>query len=291
MKSVSHGKQLSRMLLLGFIAFVCVGSLIWWVVSRYYVSTDNAYVNANVVQISARVTGSVTALPVRDNQQVKAGDLLFALDPAVFQANFSNAEAQVDRAKAELSIAGITAERTKALVQKHVASTQEGDIAQAKLKSAEANLAVAEARMTSAHLQLQYTRIVAPVSGWISRLSLRIGDVVTATQPVFALVSNEGFWVDANFRETELAAILVGQTVTVHVDMYPGHAFRGEVESISSGTGAVFSLLPPENATGNWVKVTQRVPVKIRILDPDPEFPLRIGSSATVSISLHAWSA
>jgi membrane fusion protein (multidrug efflux system) len=106
---------------------------------------------------------------------------------------------------------------------------------------------------------------------------------------LFALISNSEFWVDANFKETELEHIHPGQLANIYVDMYPGHTFSGVVESISGGTGSAFSLLPPQNATGNWVKVAQRVPVRIRVLNPEQDFPLRIGTSASVRISLRSY--
>ena len=103
--------------------------------------------------------------------------------------------------------------------------------------------------------------------------------------PLFTIISDEEYWVDANFKETELDRIKPGQKARVIVDMYRDHPFEGEVESLSGGSGQAFSLLPAQNATGNWVKVTQRVPVKIRILNPDPAYPLRIGTTATVRVS------
>ncbi len=126
--------------------------------------------------------------------------------------------------------------------------------------------------------------MVAPTSGTIANLTLRPGNTVTPDTPLFVLIGNQEFWVDANFKETELTRIRAGQEVTIDSDVYPDHPFRGVVESVSGGAGTAFSLLPPQNATGNWVKVTQRVPVRIRVLDPDPAYPLRIGTSATVRV-------
>jgi membrane fusion protein (multidrug efflux system) len=103
---------------------------------------------------------------------------------------------------------------------------------------------------------------------------------------LFSIVANDAYWVDANFKETELQRVRAGQPATVTVDMYPKHPFEATVESVSAGSGAAFSLLPPQNATGNWVKVTQRVPVRVRIVHPDPAFPLRIGTTATVRVRL-----
>jgi membrane fusion protein, multidrug efflux system len=129
------------------------------------------------------------------------------------------------------------------------------------------------------------THVTTPGDGWVSNISIRPGSVVQAGTPAFALVEDGNWWVDANFKETDLGRIRPGQKATIKIDMYPGVTFDGTVESISPGSGATFSVLPPENATGNWVKVTQRFPVRIRIATPpDPNRPLRAGASATVTI-------
>jgi membrane fusion protein, multidrug efflux system len=129
------------------------------------------------------------------------------------------------------------------------------------------------------------THVTAPASGWVSRVNLRPGNVVQAGTPVFAVVEQGNWWVDANFKETDLGRIKPGQPATIRLDMYPGTTLEGEVESISAGSGATFSVLPPENATGNWVKVTQRFPVRVKITGaPDADRPLRLGASATVKV-------
>jgi membrane fusion protein (multidrug efflux system) len=144
----------------------------------------------------------------------------------------------------------------------------------------------AESRLRQARLDLSHTRVFAPASGTVANLTLRPGSPVQPLAPVFSLVSDSNFWVDANFKETQLDRIRRGQRATVRVDMYPDHPFQETVQSLSGGSGAAFSLLPPENATGNWVKVTQRVPVRVAITNPDPKFPLRVGTTATVRVSV-----
>ena len=127
--------------------------------------------------------------------------------------------------------------------------------------------------------------MTAPASGWISKMSLRPGGIVQAGTPTLAMVEDSSWWVDANFRETDLGRIKPGQPATIKLDMYPGVTLEGVVESISAGSGASFSVLTPENATGNWVKVTQRFPIRIKITSaPDPDRPLRLGATATVKI-------
>jgi membrane fusion protein, multidrug efflux system len=141
----------------------------------------------------------------------------------------------------------------------------------------------ARAERDQAELNLRRTRIVAPASGMLAGLELQRGEYVNATMPVFSLVSDERVWVEANLKETDLTWVRPGQTAVIEVDAYPDHALKATVESINPGTGSEFSLLPAQNATGNWVKVVQRVPVRLAIT-LDPAFPLRAGMSTTVEI-------
>jgi membrane fusion protein (multidrug efflux system) len=143
----------------------------------------------------------------------------------------------------------------------------------------------AEAALEAARLNLRYTRITAPMSGFVSQKRVEQGQWVQPGQRLMTIVPLEQVWVEANYKETQLTHVRIGQPAEITADIYPGYTYRGRVESISSGTGAAFSLLPPENATGNWVKVVQRVPVKI-VLDepPPPERPLRLGLSVAVVI-------
>jgi membrane fusion protein (multidrug efflux system) len=270
-------------------AFIVVSMMVWMsmrIYDYYYVSTDNAYVNANVVEIAPRVTGQVTQLFITNNQFVHQGQPLFAIDPIPFQNALTKAQAQYTISKATLMNARATATRTHTLANNKYVSNQDNDNVNTALETAEASLALAKASLDQANLDLSWTHITAPTSGWVTNVSLLVGDVVAANQPIFALIGDSEFWVDANFKETELANIDASQRAVIHVDMYPDHPFNGVVQSISGGTGSAFSLLPPQNATGNWVKVAQRIPVRIRVLNPDPRYPLRIGSSAAVRISL-----
>ena len=271
-------------------AFFIISGLTWLgmqIYENYYLSTENAYINANVVHIASRATGQVSAVAVTNNQYVKKGDLLFEIDPEPFQLAVNSVKAELDLATAELENADVTEKRVSNLVHKKYLPTQDKDNTIARYKIALSKVENAKANLAQAKLYLAYTRTIAPARGWLANVSLRTGDIVLANQPLFALISDNEYWVDANFKETELAKIKPGQVASITVDMYPDHPFRGEVESISGGAGTAFTLLPPQNATGNWVKVTQRVPVRIRFLNPDPKFPLRIGTTASVRVSLN----
>ena len=146
-------------------------------------------------------------------------------------------------------------------------------------------LRAASAALDKATHERARTHVTAPASGWVSKTSLRPGSILQSGIPALAVVEDGSWWVDANFKETDLGRVKPGQTATIKLDMYPGTTLEGVVESISAGSGASFSVLPPENATGNWVKVTQRFPVRIRITSKaDPDRPLRLGATATVKI-------
>lgn len=311
---------------------IAMAGLHYWRQSLLYVSTDNAYLNADTVRIAAQVAGPVVTLAVRDQQHVKRGDLLFEIDQRPFELGLANAQAQLALARqsvgqesaavsvaraqlaqreAELKIARSNVRRTHDLIAQKLVSEQAAETTQtqerttaAAVKAAAANLEealsalgeggehnpavrAAATRVAQAKLDLEHTRVLAPTDGLIANLTLRPGSTVQAQQPLFALISDKDYWVDANFKETELERVHPGQRATVIMDMYPKHEFTGEVQSLSGGAGTAFSLLPPQNATGNWVKVTQRVPVRVNIVDPVPEYPLRIGTTATVKVSAH----
>jgi len=274
-------------LIVAVILFI-VGGLAYYLYGQVYLSTDDAYLNANVVQIAPRVTGQVLQLQVVNNQFVRKGDLLFTINPEPFQIAIAQAEAQLAMSRADMTDAQITATRVLTMVKKKFQAAQEGDTALAHLNKAKAAVDLAQANLDQARLNLSYTQIVAPTSGWVANVTLGRGTIVTANQPLFALISDTEFWADTNFKETNLEKIKPGQTATIKVDMYPKHPFKGVVESISGGSGTAFALLPPENATGNWVKVAQRVPVRVHILNTDPRYPLRIGTSSTVTIKVRS---
>jgi len=150
-------------------------------------------------------------------------------------------------------------------------------------------VAQAQAALDRAQLNLSYTVIYAPTDGVVAKVEqLQVGDTIVASAPVFALVSTRDVWIEANFKEVQLARMRPGQVATVEIDRYPGKRFAAEVTSVSPSTGSQFSLLPPENATGNWVKVVQRVPVRLQLAHVDPEFPLQAGLSADVTVDTHS---
>jgi membrane fusion protein (multidrug efflux system) len=293
-------------------------------------STENAYINADVVNVAAQVNGRVIAVHVKDNQHVHKGDALFEIDPEPFtialeraqadlaqakqnarqdNAEVAAAHAAVAQAESDFANARNTYNRDKELVGQHFLSQQSLDDAQTRMEALQASLEQARAKLSKAlsapvktdergdvlkaqaaidqaKLDLEHTHIVAAQDGQISNLTLTAGSLVGVGTPLFALIADNSFHIDANYKETELHGIHPGQDVDIQIDMYPGQHFKGTVDSISGGTGTAFSLLPPQNATGNWVKIAQRVPVRIKLAPTDAEHPLRIGATATVSVQL-----
>jgi membrane fusion protein (multidrug efflux system) len=251
-------------------------------------STDDAYVQANTINMAAQVSGPVANIYVQDHEHVEKDQLLFIIDPEPFQIAVNKAAATVAAQEAGLFLAEQNASRTLRLVKTGQESKAAGDQAQSQLDSAKAQLTAYQSQLAQAKLDLEHTRIIAPRAGIVTQFLLRPGNNIMARNTLFMLVEQEHFWIDANFKETQVARMQPGQPVKIVLDMFPKHVFHGTVDAVSSASGAVFSLMPPENASGNWVKVTQRFPVKILIRDPDPAFPLRAGATATATIDTTA---
>jgi len=278
----------SKITLIAILSVIMLIIIILFVLhARRYVETDNAYVNANMIKVAAQVDGRVVRINVTNNQFVKAGTLLFELDPVPFKTALNKESAQLNIKEAELKNAQINTKRVLTLMQNKVLSAKDRDEAIKNLQVALASVQLSKAMVAQTALDLTNSKVFAVTDGYITNMSLCVGNMVSASEPLFILISNQKYWVDANFKETELKNIKIGQKVAIAVDMYPAYKFKGEVESISGGSGSAFSLLPPQNATGNWIKITQRVPIKVRVINPDPKYPLRIGTTATVIIDTH----
>jgi membrane fusion protein (multidrug efflux system) len=277
----AHWKWLAAIVVLAVALFFGVR---YWRDSSLYESTENAYVQANQAEITSQVAGPVQKVYVQDQQAVKAGDALFDIDPANAQIAVLRARAGLAQREAEAAQARSDWARNQQLMASGFLSPQGGQAARTRLTTAEAAVLAAETEVKAAELDLDRTHIKAPTSGTVANFSLRPGNAVSASVPLFVIVSDQEYWVDANFKETQLKEIRPGQHAEIKSDVYPDRIFHGTVQSVSGGSGSAFSLLPPQNATGNWVKVTQRVPVRIRVEDPDPQRPLRIGTTATVKV-------
>jgi membrane fusion protein (multidrug efflux system) len=318
------------LLLLGPL-LVAIGAAAFYFSGGRYVSTDNAYVKADVVMVGAQVSGQIASVAVRENDFVRQGQTLFAVDDRPFrialaeaEAGLKNARRQVESLKAqyaekqqELALARTDAAyadreyaRQTDLLERHVASRAKFDEAERAAKIARQKVALLERELLTvaadlggnpaapveshplfltaaanrdrAALDLQRATITAPFDGVIGATP-KVGDYVAPGQPVTALVASSGLWVEANFKETELTHLRTGMPARLSIDTYPDRTLKGVVESISPASGAEFSVLPPQNATGNWVKIVQRIPVRIAI-QGDDGVRLRAGMSVSVDV-------
>jgi membrane fusion protein (multidrug efflux system) len=273
-----QGRRRKKPFIIGGIigGVVLIGVFLYWLHARNFESTDDAYTTSHVHQISARVNGTVETVNVDDNEFVKAGQTLVTLDPRDFKVALEQAQAQllqnraaVDQAKANLIRATNDYHRATDLYQRKVIAKSDLDgftaayrAAVASVAAAEANVAAAAAAVDNAKLQLSYTTITAPADGAIAKKTVETGNRIQPGQALMAVAQRDP-WVWGNFKETQLARVRVGQHVDVKIDAVPDHVFGAHVDSIQPGTGSTFALLPPDNATGNFTKIVQRVPVKI----------------------------
>ncbi|WP_246686723.1 HlyD family secretion protein [Mesorhizobium sp. B2-4-19] len=317
-----------------------MGTVLWWLNARQYESTDDAFIDARTVTVSAEIAGRITDITVTDNQPVKKGDVLLRIDDSDYRASLEQADAGVAAAQAEISniAAQIQAQSSKIdAAQKQVALAQaafdfakaedqrnrelltkgtvtqqqaqqaastlrqdqatldsaEAEVAAAKsqvsvmraqTKSSEAKLRQAQATEDQAKTALTRTTITAPMAGRATSISAALGTYTQPGQVLMMFVPDE-VWVKANFKETQLDLMRAGQPVDIGIDAYPGKTFHGHVDSVQAGSGTAFSLLPAENATGNFVKVVQRVPVKI-VFDNPPDVLLGPGLSVVPTVKV-----
>lgn len=319
------------LMILGPVAAVA-GGLWYWFGNPGVVETDNAYIKQDIVAVAGEVSGLITQVKVRDNQHVKAGDVLFTIDPSTFNATVQQADAQIATAQArvtalnadvaakaadlatagdDLALAQANLAREKALMDKGFNTRARMDAAEhavavardkivsirAAVEQARAELAngaqvpgvnpaiaAAQANRAKATLDIERTVVRAPADGIVTQVSrLQVGQMVFPGVPMLSIVRDGSARVEANFKETDLNHMRPGQPAEIEIDAYPGLKLKGHVDSIGAGTGSEFSVLPAQNATGNWVKVIQRVPVRIAI-DSKSERPLIAGLSSDVTV-------
>ncbi|MHB8843738.1 MAG: efflux RND transporter periplasmic adaptor subunit [Nitrospirota bacterium] len=279
-------KKKKAFLIVGAVA--AAGLLVGYFYNSYratHVATDDAFIDGNIHTVAARVSGNVRTVAVKDNQRVEQGDLLVELDPADHRSRAEAARANLELQRATLRFAESERKRAKALYDENVNSAERYDKALSSFEIAQAQVKLAEEQLRQAELNLGYTRVTAPAAGYITRKSVQTGNQVKDGQPLMAIVDLDNLFVIANYKETELERIRPGQAVEITVDAYPGRKLSGRVDSVMAGTGVSFSLFPAENATGNYVKIVQRIPVKI-VLDPgaDKDRLLRVGMSVVPTV-------
>jgi len=254
--------------------------------------TRDAQVRADIVGIAARVDGPMVRLPVRDNQQVRKGDLLFEIDPTLYQLAVERASADLTKARFTLRLKKDERDRRKDLAARDFVSREYYEIYRTEYDEAAAEVDRAEAALREAQERLEYTRVHAPVDGYVTGMELAEGTYVRAGDPLFALIDLHSFWVAAYFKETRLKHIRVGDRAEVR---FMGNRFRplqGVVESIGDGIdredGSLENRLPAVRPTLEWVRLAQRFPVRVRLDGPGPVPVLRRGETATVIIHRQA---
>ena len=290
----------------GVIAVIIAGFLIFE--ATKYQSTDDAYVETTTVSVSPKVSGQIVKVLVKDNQQVKAGDVVAVIDKVDYEVKLQQAKAAYDRAllnqqnahanlnaaNSEIELAKKDVERYQNLYNAGAVSKQTLDKAVTHLESiqarqitaeqaifstdssqaskvADAELNVLKAQKRAAELALEYTDIIAPIDGTVSGKKVEVGMMVQPGSPLFVIVPND-VWVVANYKETQIKGMKKGMPVDIKIDSYPDKVFKGEIDSIQRSSGAKSSLFPPENAVGSFVKIVQRIPVKIVFTEKiDPE--------------------
>lgn len=269
-------------------AVVAIGLVAGYLISAYnktHISTDDAFIEGSIHTIAARVSGSVKTVLVNDNQLVNPGDVLVELDPTDYRSRVEASRANLELQRATLRQAERELKRAKALFDQDAGSADRYDKAVSTREIAAAQVKLADEQLRQAVLNLGYTTIVAPSGGYVTRKSVQIGNQVQVGQPLMAIVGLDDIHIIANYKETELEHIRPGQNVRIKVDAYPGRIIKGTVDSIMAGTGVSFSLFPAENATGNYVKVVQRVPVKIVLeKDADKDHLLKVGMSVEPTV-------
>jgi membrane fusion protein (multidrug efflux system) len=318
----------------GGVIVVAVAALLFWLNGGRYVSTDDAYVQADDLTLSTDVSGIVTDIPVHEGQAVKQGQVLFRLDPLKFQIALDSAQANLAQTRlnleamqadyraalrdtaakqAQVSSDQANYDRFAALVKQHAVTQEETDDARYKLAADQAALGAsnmqaraqlarlagkpdlpveqmpsyreAEAQVAEAQRELDHAIVRAPYDGIVTQVNkLQLGMFLPAGTAAFGFVSTQHVWVESEPKETQLTWVRQGDHATVTIDSYPGRVWDGVVQSIAPATDQQFSLLPAENSSGNWVKVVQRLPVRVRIDRHPGDPPLSAGMSATVDI-------
>jgi membrane fusion protein (multidrug efflux system) len=281
---------------------VAIWGVNWFVSGRYEVATENAYVRADISLVSAKIEGYVRAIPARENVRVHAGDILVEIDPSDYQAQVAAAQGALAQAQGALSSQIAERQWANANVARYRPLAQRGLLSPAGMQqyeiqarqagggqvAAQAAVEAAQAQLVAAQLNLERTVIRAPIDGVIGDRQAQVGQLVRPGTPLMSVVPLQSVYVVANFKETQIAHMRPGQHVIVRADIEHNIRFRGVLDSLAPASGTEFSIIPTDTATGNFTKIVQRVPVRIR-LEPNQQGLelLRPGLSATVTVDTH----
>jgi len=327
-------RSTSRTVLFALLPVALVAGGYFYVTGGAVMSTDNAYVQADMVGLSTDVSGIVSQVAVHDNQSVAKGDVLFKLDQTQFklaldradaqigivrndltalQSSYRDMQAQIAQAQADVAFNNVNFQRQQQLLTNNFTSKANFDAAQNTLRASQQKVASLQAQLAGitanlngspnapiedhprykdalaaraeAARQLDHTTVRAPFAGVVTNVpSLQPGQYLAAATVGFNIVSSDHVWVQASPKETELTYVKPGQKATIEVDSYPGSEWTGSVDSVSPASASSFSLLPAENTSGNWVKVVQRIPMRVRVENQPGKPPLRVGMSVELNI-------
>ncbi len=285
-------KKFLRVTLTAIVVLVAVGTVLYryqdYVVNPW---TRDGQVRAQVIQVTARVSGPIVNLPIKDNQSVKAGDLLFEIDPRTFESEVKQAEANLQQARVDVDEAKDEVDRATKIRKKDKGAMAEQEAIRRTnaLRTAEATVLGQQSALENARLNLEFTQVRASVDGYITNLNLRLGSQAVANQPVLALVDVNSFWIHGFFKENDIEDIQNGDPSVVTLMTYPDKPLEGTVDSIGWGiaqqdgsTG--FDLLPTISATFEWIRLAQRVPVRVHITKLPEGVKLRVGTTASVLV-------
>jgi membrane fusion protein, multidrug efflux system len=252
-----------KRILAGLGVAIMMGSA-WVIWTSRYEETDNAYMAAHVATLSSKVAGLIIEVPVEENYKVKKDQVLAKIDPRDYQNVLDSLNAQLGSVEASLELADKDYRRSTKLFSQRAVPQQDKDNDYTKQQELQRKYDGLKAQLAQAELNLGFADLKAPADGIIGRKLAEPGMVVSAGEPLLSFVDSRAPWLVANFKETQLRKMRVGQKAEIEVDSIDGKVFEGEVESFSPGTGATFALIPPDNATGNFTKIVQRLPVRIR---------------------------
>jgi len=324
-------------LLMAVIVLAAIAWTAWYFLEgRWYESTDDAYINGNIVQITPRIAGTVTSIGADDGDFVKQGQVLVQLDKSDADVGLQRAAANlantvrrvrglystVSGAQAQVAVEKVALQKAQADYNRRRDLAKSGAISAEELAHAREALTAAQSALTTSEQQLQTNKVlvddtaiashpdvkaaaaqyraaylddvrtvmVAPITGYVAKRTVQVGQRVQPGAALMAVVPLHEVWIDANFKETQLTHMRIGQPVEISSDVYGSSVkYKGKVESLGVGTGSAFSLLPAQNATGNWIKIVQRIPVRVVFTDASQldQHPLRIGMSLATEVDLH----
>ncbi len=272
-------------LALPLVLATAAGGYLYWDYAGRFQSTDDAFIAARAFSMAPKVSGYITAVPVTDNQHVGAGDVIARIDDRDYRVALDQAKAQLAHDQALLEQAKTNLGRYQYLVQRNAIAQQQADDQRYLVTQTESTVALDQAKEDAAQLDLSHTTISAAEPGRVVSLTAAVGQFAQAGTALTMFVPDQ-IWVTANFKETQLDAMRPGQSVTLAIDAYPDRSISGHLASVQPGSGTAFSLLPAQNATGNYVKIVQRVPVKIVIDAPPADVTLGPGMSVVPTVRI-----